>query len=107
MVKTGRLNSRKIFPKVSVMTEKTSAKTQEPRVKTSKTPVETPKTPDKILVELSANPDQTIRELANSIGRSVRATERAIHKLTDSGSIRHVGPKKNGYWEIIDEKEDG
>gem|GEM_PF-7038519 len=35
------------------------------------------------------------------LGKSVRAIEMQLAKLTSSNSIRHVGANKNGHWEVI------
>jgi ATP-dependent DNA helicase RecG len=70
-------------------------------VETLETPVETPvKTPDRILELLRANPHMTLAEVAEEIGRSLRAVERATTKLAAEGRLRYVGPRKNGYWEL-------
>jgi ATP-dependent DNA helicase RecG len=66
------------------------------------TPVETPvKTPELILGALRAKPDWTLAELAQSLGKSQSAVERAAAKLVKAGKLRFVGPKKGGYWEVM------
>ena len=78
-----------------------------------KTPVETlvetpvevspevgPKTPERILSLLNQNPELTIAEIAEHIGKSVSAVERAARKLVVNGRLAHVGPKKGGYWTV-------
>ena len=67
-----------------------------------KTPVETPvKTPEQILAALEANPGMSLTTVADAIGKSLRAVERATAKLVDSGRLRYVGPRKGGHWEIL------
>lgn len=80
--------------------EKASGKTS---VKTPvKTPVETPvKTPDRILEVLGASPGMTLVEVASTIGKSLRAVERASAKLVKNGRLKYVGPRKGGHWEIL------
>ncbi len=73
---------------------------------TQKTPVKTPvktlvKTPDLILQLLKENPHTTLAEVAESIGKSLSAVERATSGLVKSGRLRYVGSKKAGHWEVI------
>ena len=72
-----------------------------------KTPVETPVelrlgTADRILGLLRAQPDLTLAEVAEAIGKSARAVERASAKLVQEGRLRHVGPRKGGHWEVLE-----
>ena len=69
------------------------------------TPVETPvigraKTPERILAILAAHPTRTLAEVATSVGKSVRAVERAVARLQQQGQLRFVGPRKGGRWEV-------
>jgi ATP-dependent DNA helicase RecG len=67
-----------------------------------KTPVEMPvKTPEQILAALAASPELTLAALALSIGKSLRAVERATAKLVKDGRVRFVGPRKGGHWEVL------
>lgn len=71
-----------------------------------KTPVKTPvktlvKTPDLILAQLAADPHLSLADIAPLIGKSLSAVERACSKLVKSGRLRFVGPRKDGYWEIV------
>lgn len=73
----------------------------------SKTPVETPvetpvKTPDRILALLKARPDLTLTEVAQAIGKSLRAVERAVSQLQQQGRLQFSGPRKGGRWQVID-----
>jgi ATP-dependent DNA helicase RecG len=80
---------------------KTPVKPQTP-VKTpvkAKTPVETP---DRIIELLRANPQMTLAEVAEEIGRSRRAVERAATRLVGDGRLRYVGPPRGGYWETLE-----
>jgi predicted HTH transcriptional regulator len=59
------------------------------------------KTPEKILAKLAANPEMSLAEVAEQIGKSASAVERAAAKLVKAGRLRHVGPQKSGHWEIL------
>ena len=58
------------------------------------------KTRGLILHTLSSHPEMTLAELAERTGKSLSAIERAASKLVKEGRLRHVGPKKGGYWKI-------
>jgi ATP-dependent DNA helicase RecG len=63
-------------------------------------PKTTEKTPDQIINLLRENPAMSLADVAEEIGKSLSAVERASSKLVKSGQIRHVGPKKGGHWEV-------
>ena len=68
------------------------------------TPVKTPvKTPDRILHVLSENPRMTLAEVAEVIGKSVSAVERASSQLVKTGHLKYIGPQKGGHW-VVKEK---
>ena len=68
------------------------------------TPVKTPvKTPDRILHVLSENPRMTLAEVAEVIGKSVSAVERASSQLVKTGHLKYIGPQKGGHW-VVTEK---
>ncbi|MCQ4289335.1 putative DNA binding domain-containing protein [Pseudomonas stutzeri] len=68
----------------------------------AETPVETPvKTPERILAVLGANPEWTLEVVAQAIGKSTSAVERAAAKLVKEGRLRFVGPRKTGRWEVL------
>lgn len=69
-----------------------------------KTLVKTPvKTPDRILHVLSENPRMTLAEVAEVIGKSVSAVERASSQLVKTGHLKYIGPQKGGHW-VVKEK---
>jgi len=71
------------------------------------TRVETPaKTPDRILGMLASNPDLTLAEVAQAIGKSQSAVERASAKLVKQGRLRFVGPRKGGHWDVLEDGDD-
>ncbi len=69
------------------------------------TSVETPqnplKTPEAILALLSAQPAMTLAQVASQLGKSTRAIEMAVARLTESGRLKFVGPKKGGNWKVM------
>jgi ATP-dependent DNA helicase RecG len=70
-----------------------------------KTPVETRvkmrvKTPEAVLQTLKDDSSLTLAEVADHIGKSVSAVERAAKKLRDQGKLEYIGPQKGGYWEV-------
>ena len=62
-----------------------------------KTPV---KTPELVLMTLQENPYMTLAEVAEAIGKSLSAVERASAKLVKAGKLKYVGPQKGGHWEV-------
>lgn len=65
-------------------------------------PVEMPaKTTSAVLVLLRKDPNMTLVEVAERLGKSVSAVERAAAKLREQGRLRHVGPRKGGHWEVL------
>lgn len=66
-----------------------------------KTLVKTPvKTPELVLMTLQENPYMTLAEVAEAIGKSLSAVERASAKLVKAGKLKYVGPQKGGHWEV-------
>ena len=85
-------------PAVAGALEKTPVETL------GETPVETPlKTPDQILRLLRQQPTLTLAAVAQAIGKSTSAVERAVAGLVKSGKIRRVGSTKKGRWELPDD----
>ncbi len=91
-----------------------------PAAADEKTPVETPvetpvqtleetpaamplKTPDQILRILRQQPALSLAAVAQAIGKSTSAVERAVAKLGKSGQLRRVGATKTGRWEVLHE----
>jgi predicted HTH transcriptional regulator len=67
-------------------------------VETSQVPL---KTPEAIWALLAEQPSMTLSQVANRLGKSTRAIEMAVAKLTESGKLKYVGPKKGGHWEVM------
>src|SRR5262249_16774343 len=100
-VETGEMSV--ITPVETKTPVETPVQTAKTTVETVETPVETPvKTPDRIIELLRANPQMTLAEVAEEIGRSRRAVERATTKLVADGRLRFVGPRKSGHWETLE-----
>ena len=59
------------------------------------------KTPNLIITLLRAAPDATISELAQKLGKSDSAIERAIRKLRAEGKLTRIGPAKGGRWQVM------
>ena len=59
------------------------------------------KTSVKIKEMMQSNPKVSLREIAEAIGISTRAIEKAVNKLTEEGEIDHKGPKKGGEWIVL------
>ena len=59
----------------------------------------------KIVQAVAANPAVTARELAESLGLTLRAVEKQMSKLQTSGTLRRIGPDKGGHWEVISPDE--
>ena len=43
----------------------------------------------------------TLAEVAAEIQKSLSAVERASARLVKEGKLKHVGPQKGGYWEVL------
>ena len=76
------------------------------RFRTSSTPEKTQgKTPGKtldfILSRLTEAPGASIPELAQQLGKSESAIERAIRKLRADGRLIRIGPAKGGHWKVL------
>ncbi len=62
------------------------------------------KTPTLILERLRKTPNQTISSLAEEISKSESAVQRAMLKLQAEGRLERVGGRKEGRWEVLDER---
>ncbi|MDP3653585.1 MAG: winged helix-turn-helix transcriptional regulator [Rhodoferax sp.] len=68
----------------------------------TETPEKTPeKTPWRILDAMKGNAEITVQELAELLGKSESAINRAIRKLRDAGQIRRIGGDKGGRWDVL------
>jgi predicted HTH transcriptional regulator len=90
-------------PAETQMTVKTPVETPVETQVTVKTPVEMPeKIPAAILRLLREAPAMSMAELALHLSKSKSAVERAVRKLSESGHLQHIGPKKGGHWQVLD-----
>ena len=76
-------------PEKSQTQEKTQEKTRE-------------KTAAAILRMLGEQPEMSIAELAERLGKVPSTIERAIRKLRESGRLQRIGPDKGGHWQVIE-----
>ncbi len=53
-----------------------------------------------ILALLRSNPNITLQEIADIIGRSLRTVKITIKTLQDRGIVERIGGKKNGSWKV-------
>lgn len=61
------------------------------------------KTPDQLIGFFRKNPNATLQDAANALGKSLSTMEKASTQLRKQGKIRHDGPQKGGHWEILKE----
>lgn len=59
------------------------------------------KTSEKIVQCIKENPQITIGELAEKIGKTTRTIEMQIKRLKAQKKIERIGPDKGGSWKII------
>ena len=59
------------------------------------------KSRDKILKLLKSQPQLTQADLADAMGLSKKAVEKAISQLKDANRLRRKGGKKFGEWEVV------
>lgn len=55
-----------------------------------------------LLILLRKQPNLTLAEAAQRIGRSTRTVERLASQLQAAGRLRHIGPNKGGHWEVME-----
>ena len=59
------------------------------------------KSRDKIIELIKNNPKITTKEMAESLGLTIKAIEKQIKILKDNKTIERVGSKKDGYWNVV------
>lgn len=59
------------------------------------------KSSEKILDIIRKEPYITIEKLSDAIGLSTRAVEKQISRLKEEGSLRRIGGRKEGHWEVL------
>ena len=60
------------------------------------------KTAAAILRMFGEQPEMSIAELAERLGKVPSTIERAIRKLRESGRLKRIGPDKGGHWQVIE-----
>jgi ATP-dependent DNA helicase RecG len=63
------------------------------------------KTPALILQILKQNPNMTLADVGNQIGKSKSTVERTGSKLVKEGKMKYISPQKGGHWEVIENDE--
>jgi ATP-dependent DNA helicase RecG len=54
-----------------------------------------------VLEQFRLNPELTLHALAKTLGISLRATEKRVANLQEKNKLKHIGPKKGGYWQVL------
>ena len=54
-----------------------------------------------LLKQVATNPDANYAVLADALGVSVATVKRRLQKLKQAGSLRRVGSKKTGRWDVL------
>ena len=86
----------------TILRKKKTSSTEQSDHGSGKSSVESSvKTSVKIKEMMQSNPKVSLREIAEAIGISTRAIEKAVNKLTEEGEITHKGPKKGGEWIVL------
>ncbi|WP_198532946.1 ArsR family transcriptional regulator [Salinivibrio sp. MA440] len=62
------------------------------------------KTPDQVLSLLANQPTLTLADIAAYLGKSPSTIERSVAKLKQQKRLAFHGPKKGGYWQVLDNK---
>lgn len=92
-------------------TRKTTGTTENAK-KTPQNPLKPLKTPqrhlkDVLLTQLSEQPGLSMAALAELNQTSLDSIRHHLLALQSSGLIRHIGPSRGGYWEMLDRPETG
>ena len=56
---------------------------------------------EKIVAYLRTTPTASAHELSIVVNLTVRAVEKNLRALRESGRLRRVGPDKGGHWEVV------
>ncbi|CBL44291.1 hypothetical protein HDN1F_07080 [gamma proteobacterium HdN1] len=99
-IETGRETSRE-NPETSIESPETSRETDTDVV--SPDTLAGLSTARKILLHLQLEPASTAKDLAQRVGITEKGVRYHIEQLKKQGKLRHVGPTKGGYWEVIGE----
>jgi ATP-dependent DNA helicase RecG len=60
------------------------------------------KTPEKLIEFFRKNPNKTLQDAAEALGKSISSMEKVSAQLRKRGKIRYTGPQKGGHWEILE-----
>jgi ATP-dependent DNA helicase RecG len=110
-IETGRETSRE-NPETSRESLETSRETSTEGPETSRETDTEAVSPDtlaglstarKILLHLQSEPASTAKDLAPKVGITEKGVRYHLEQLKKQGKLRHLGPTKGGYWEVIGE----
>lgn len=59
------------------------------------------KTPEQILQLLRINPELSLSDIANHLGKALSTIERAVVKLKQQNKLIYKGAKKDGRWKVL------
>jgi ATP-dependent DNA helicase RecG len=48
----------------------------------------------------------TLAEVATILSQSLSVVERSSAKLVKTGQLKHIGPQKGGYWEVVEDSHE-
>ena len=65
-----------------------------------------PTTSELILKMLDENPNLTLAQVAEALGKTTRAIEMSSSNLVKAGKLRYVGPQRGGHWEVLRPKDE-
>ena len=57
---------------------------------------------EKILRLVRENPQISVAELTNVLGKTRRGVEWQISRLKTEGLLKRVGPDRGGHWEVLE-----
>jgi ATP-dependent DNA helicase RecG len=60
------------------------------------------KTPEQLIDFFRKNPNATLQDAADALGKSISTMEKVSTQLRKEEKIRYTGPQKGGYWQILD-----
>lgn len=91
---------------LDLIDERTTQESGDTTPETPKTTLETTPeiqetTLERIFELLKTNPSTTRKELAKELGLTLEGVKYHIRKLKEDGRVKHHGPTKGGYWEVL------
>jgi len=93
------LEVKEIGAGVELIFKQLAAATEEPQ-RTNELEKSSVESSVEIIDLMARNPDVTAKELAQTLGVTLRAIEKQIAKLKREGRLLRVGPNKGGHWQV-------